>query len=126
MTLSVGARVGGDVSGRQVTIACVLRHNVQATQSIHLLATAEIYGDITAPRITVEDGAVLEGHMRITRSSEAQAQPAQSASDRRATQSPMRQIAAALAPEAAPTAPLPRVIPELPELGRRVATRRRA
>jgi cytoskeletal protein CcmA (bactofilin family) len=121
VVLSAGAQVGGDVRGREVTIGCVLRHDVHATHAVHLLSTAEVYGLITAPRITVDDGAVLEGQIKITRAAPTQV-PAQSQSnERRAPESRMRQIAAAAA---APSGP--RAIPELPMLGRRVATRRKA
>jgi cytoskeletal protein CcmA (bactofilin family) len=112
-----GAQVGGDVWGREVTIAGVLRQNVHATSAVHLLATAEVYGDIVAPRITVEDGAVLEGNVKITRTAPAQL------TERRAASSPMRQP---LKPAIVTAAVAARAIPELPALGRRVAVRRKA
>ena len=117
VVVSAGAQVGGGVWGREVTIGCVLRHDVHATHAVHLLSSAEVYGQITAPRITVDDGAVLEGQVKITRVTPAQMNEQ---SERRAPESRMRQIAAAAAP------PGPRAIPELPALGRRVATRRKA
>jgi cytoskeletal protein CcmA (bactofilin family) len=112
--LSAGAQVGGDVRGREVTIGCVLNHDVHATQAVHLLASAEVYGQITAPRITVDDGAVLEGQVKITRVTPAR----EAVPERRGPESRMRQVAA---PQTGP-----RSIPELPMLGRRVATRRKA
>jgi cytoskeletal protein CcmA (bactofilin family) len=110
--VGAGAEVGGDVWGADVTIGCALRHGVHATRSVHLLSTAEVYGEIVAPRIVVDDGAILEGQVRITRAVPAQMKQ----EERRKDSSPMRQIAA----------PKERIIPELPALGRRVATRRRA
>src|SRR5437588_7339256 len=59
--LAAGAEVGGDVWGAEVTIGCALKHAVHATRSVRLLSTAEVLGDIVAPRIIVDDGAVLEG-----------------------------------------------------------------
>jgi cytoskeletal protein CcmA (bactofilin family) len=113
VALLAGAEIGGDVSGSEVTIGCVLKHNVRASQSVHLLATAEVYGEIRAPRIVVDDGAVLEGQVKITRAAP------EKKDERRKTDSPMRQIAAP------PPAPKERKIPELPALGKRVATRRK-
>src|SRR5262245_20459510 len=55
--LAAGAEVGGDVWGTEVTIGCSLGHNVHATRSVRLLASAEVQGDIVAPRIVVDDGA---------------------------------------------------------------------
>ena len=112
VALFAGAEIGGDVSGSEVTIGCVLKHNVRASQSVHLLATAEVYGEIRAPRIVVDDGAILEGQVKITRATPAK-------DERRKADSPMRQVAAP------PPAPRERTIPELPALGKRVATRRK-
>jgi cytoskeletal protein CcmA (bactofilin family) len=114
VTLAAGAQVGGDVWGAEVTIGCALKHNVHATRSVRLLSSAEVLGDIVAPRIVVDDGAVLEGKVKITR-----VVPPQMKEERRKDSSPMRQIAA-------PPPPKERKIPELPALGRRVATRRKA
>ena len=116
VTLAAGAQVGGDVWGAEVTIGCALKHNVHATRSVRLLPSAEVLGDIVAPRIVVDDGAVLEGKVKITRVAAPQVQVKE---ERRKDSSPMRQIAA-------PVAPKDRKIPELPALGRRVATRRKA
>jgi cytoskeletal protein CcmA (bactofilin family) len=106
--LAAGAVVSGEVFGAEVTIGCALRHAVHASRSVRLLSTAEVYGDITAPRIVVDDGAVLEGKVKITRVDKKE--------ERRKENSPMRQI----------VAPGERSIPELPALGRRAATRRKA
>jgi cytoskeletal protein CcmA (bactofilin family) len=112
VVLCAGAQIGGDISGSEVTIGCVLQHNVRASHSVHLLSTAEVYGEIRAPRIVVDDGAILEGQVKITRAAEAK-------EERRKADSPMRQVAAAAPP------PKERKIPELPALGKRVATRRK-
>jgi cytoskeletal protein CcmA (bactofilin family) len=114
--LAAGAVVSGDVTGAEVTIGCALRHAVHASRSVHLLSTAEVYGDVTAPRIVIDDGAVLEGNVKITRLEKKA--PAEKTEERRKDNSPMRQIAA--------PAPRERRIPELPALGRRTATRRKA
>ena len=56
--------MGGTSGGGEVTVGCVLAPQpCNATGAVHLLATAEVYGDIVAPRITVDDGAVLEGQV---------------------------------------------------------------
>jgi cytoskeletal protein CcmA (bactofilin family) len=126
--LAQGAEVHGDVWGHEVTIGCVLKHKVQANFAVHLLATAEVYGDVTAPRITVEDGAVLEGQVKITRQAPAQQKEQARADDRRSSGSPMRQTPppARAATKATAAPPARREIPQLPVLGRRAATRRKA
>jgi cytoskeletal protein CcmA (bactofilin family) len=119
VTLSAGAEVGGDVWGAEVTIGCALKHNVHATRSVRLLSSAEVLGDIVAPRIVVDDGAVLEGKVKITRA--VPPHMTEKKDERRKDNSPMRQIAAPSPPPKGE-----RKIPELPALGRRVATRRKA
>jgi cytoskeletal protein CcmA (bactofilin family) len=119
--IAAGATVNGDVRGREVVVGGVLRHNIQATQSVRLLATAEVYGDITTPRIAIDEGAVFEGSMRMK------------SPERRAANSPMRAAKPEPEPQPAPQpAPAPalaqatsREIPSLPALGRQTATRRK-
>jgi cytoskeletal protein CcmA (bactofilin family) len=113
VTIAAGSTVNGDVRGREVVIAGVLRHNVFATQSVRLLATAEVYGDIATPRIAIDEGAVFEGQIRMKAEAPSR--------DRRAADSPMRSNK----PEPAVAAPVAREIPSLPPLGRQTATRRK-
>src|SRR5262249_789034 len=63
--IKAGARVGGAVRGRDVTIAGELAHAVFATGVVRLLATAKLAGDIEAPRISIDEGAVFEGQVRM-------------------------------------------------------------
>ena len=112
VSLGAGSQVGGDVWGREVTIAGVLKHDVHASHAVHLLSTAEVYGQIVAPRITVDDGAVLEGQVKITRAIPAQLTEPTIKDERRATRSPMRQIAASPPPPPAPVPAGPRQIPD--------------
>ena len=67
VTIAAGARVGGEVRGRDVIIGGALHHPVHAAATIRLLATAEVYGDLHAPRIAIDDGAVCEGALHMGR-----------------------------------------------------------
>jgi cytoskeletal protein CcmA (bactofilin family) len=131
VTLAAGSTVNGEVRGQRVVVAGTLRHSVYATHSVRLAATAELYGDLHAPRFSVDEGAVFEGQVRM-RAAAPTVQP-----ERRAPDSPMR-VAAAASPVAAPVAAAPavvvaaaappapaeRAIPELPMLGKRKLVRR--
>src|SRR5262249_21076222 len=67
VTIARGARVEGPVHGRDVVVGGTLRHPVIAAASARMLQTAEVYADITAPRIAMDEGAVFEGQMRMGR-----------------------------------------------------------
>jgi cytoskeletal protein CcmA (bactofilin family) len=73
VTIKLGARVGGEVRGRDVTIAGELSHPVYATSIVRLAATAKLTGDIEAPRISIDEGAVFEGQVRMRKPSAAPA-----------------------------------------------------
>jgi cytoskeletal protein CcmA (bactofilin family) len=76
VTIKVGARVNGEVRGRDVTVAGELSHAVFATGVVRLMATAKLTGDIEAPRISIDEGATFEGRVRMTKPGAQKAQPA--------------------------------------------------
>lgn len=65
-TLGLGqnARVGASVSVDELIVAGDLEGNVVARDRIELRSTARVRGNLTAPRILLEDGCVLQGHCR--------------------------------------------------------------
>ncbi len=65
LTLGRRARVEGEIHARDVRIAGVLHRSVSAAGVIHLLATAEVRGDLAAARVIIDDGAVFEGQVRL-------------------------------------------------------------
>ncbi len=99
LTLGPRARIDGEISARDVRIAGRLQRGVRASGVIHLLATAEVYGDLEAARVVIDDGALFEGQVRLRR-------------DVPRAEGPAR-----------PAAPA-RVVPELSSPGRRRVQRR--
>lgn len=65
VTIAAGAKIGGDVRGRDVVVAGELSHSVIASAVVRLTATARVTGDIEAPRIAIDEGAVFEGSIRM-------------------------------------------------------------
>ena len=65
VTIAAGARIGGEVRGRDVIVGGELGHPVYATGTVRLLATAVLTGDIEAPRIAIDEGAVFDGQVRM-------------------------------------------------------------
>jgi len=64
LTVGVGGSVAGDVSGRIVTIKGTVRGNVRGTESVVVMPGATVTGDITAPRVTVIEGAQIAGALK--------------------------------------------------------------
>lgn len=105
VTIAAGARIGGPVRGRDVIVGGELAHAVLATGTVRLLASAVLTGDIEAPRVAIDEGAVFDGQIR------------------------MRQKKAVGLPPSAVGAPSPsaaqtRTIPELASVGRKTLVRK--
>jgi cytoskeletal protein CcmA (bactofilin family) len=73
VVIAAGARVRGEVRGRDVIVGGKLEHPVHATGTIRLLATAEVRADLIAPRIAIDEGAQFEGQVKMTRPAAATA-----------------------------------------------------
>ncbi len=112
VTISAGARVGGEVRGRDVVIGGVLTHNVFATATVRLLATAELRADIQAARVAIDEGALLEGQVRMTRTPSS------------VNVNVNAHVNANANVSVRPTTPTLREIPSLPPVGKRKLVRR--
>ncbi len=67
LTLGRHATVTGELVAHDVRIAGKLLRSVRAQGIIHLLATAEVRGDLDAGRVVIDDGALFEGQVRLRR-----------------------------------------------------------
>lgn len=63
--------VTADVSGRVVTVEGHVEGNLRASERVILRKTAHVEGDITCPRVTLEDGAYFRGGVEMTDTSGA-------------------------------------------------------
>jgi cytoskeletal protein CcmA (bactofilin family) len=61
VTVGKEGRVKADISGRMVTVEGEVEGNLNADEQIILRGSAKVQGDITAPRVVLEDGAVFRG-----------------------------------------------------------------
>lgn len=110
VTIAAGARIAGEVRGRDVTIAGELDHPVFATGVVRLLASARLTGDIEAPRIAIDEGATFEGQVRMKK---------------KAVSSPLSAVSpAAPVTTSAPRPPAAREIPQLATPGRKPLIRK--
>ena len=63
-------RVEATVNAGTVVIGGVLRGNVKAAEKIVVLSTGMVIGNLSAPRLLVEDGVLLNGNCSVTDNSE--------------------------------------------------------
>jgi len=54
-----------NISAKSVTIGGVLIGNINSEEKIHLLKSARVLGDLTAPIVQLEEGAVVHGQIYL-------------------------------------------------------------
>jgi cytoskeletal protein CcmA (bactofilin family) len=68
-TMIVGEKavIEADISVHTVTVSGEVKGNVNASHRIQLCPTARVFGDLHAPEVLVDAGAVLDGRCTIKR-----------------------------------------------------------
>ena len=61
LNIDAKARADADVKAANVYVHGILIGNTSAQNTIHLTETAQVIGDLVAPRIIVDDGARIRG-----------------------------------------------------------------
>jgi cytoskeletal protein CcmA (bactofilin family) len=61
ITISEGATLKAEVDGRKIIVLGKIEGNVKASESIELVSSAQVFGDITTDKISIEEGAVFTG-----------------------------------------------------------------
>ena len=56
------ARIRGNVKAKSVIVGGIVLGNIEASQSIIVLATSAVIGDIVSHKIQVEQNAIIHGH----------------------------------------------------------------
>ena len=59
-------QVKTDIVARSVTIAGTLIGNITASEEVNLAQTGKVLGDISTPKLVVEQGVITEGKVTIT------------------------------------------------------------
>jgi cytoskeletal protein CcmA (bactofilin family) len=72
LTIGVEGRVRASVTARDVVIAGKVQGEIRAAESVRLLETAVVLGDITARRFAMEENAVLRGNVEPGRAAESE------------------------------------------------------
>ncbi len=62
ITIGESAVATAQIRAESIVVSGKVKGDITATDRIELRATAKVIGDITAPKVIVHEGAVLEGH----------------------------------------------------------------
>ncbi|MCL1993672.1 MAG: polymer-forming cytoskeletal protein [Spirochaetes bacterium] len=65
------ARMKGDLSGTAITVGGVVFGNIIAEESLVLLSTGLVLGDIITRRIQVDDGSIIHGRISVCHDEES-------------------------------------------------------
>lgn len=68
VTVGPEGAVKADISGRVVTVEGSVEGDIRADEQVVLRSTARVQGDISAPRVMLEDGAHFVGGVDMTES----------------------------------------------------------
>lgn len=68
VTIAPRARIDGNIVARSVQVHGELRGDITADRSVEVGETGSVVGKVITPRMSVSEGAVLNGPIEITRS----------------------------------------------------------
>lgn len=70
LTVGRHAQVHADIRAGEVEIHGRVSGSVEATRRIEVFSTGKVRGDLAAPTLVIEEGAVLDGRSRMTEARE--------------------------------------------------------
>jgi cytoskeletal protein CcmA (bactofilin family) len=59
-------KVKTDIFARRVVVGGTVIGNIEAEEEVTLLSTGRVFGNITAPRVSIEEGVVVKGEISIS------------------------------------------------------------
>ncbi|MDH4184494.1 MAG: polymer-forming cytoskeletal protein [Nitrospinota bacterium] len=71
------SKVKAEINVGTLLVQGVLTGDVVASKRIHITSTGKLYGNIATPALNVEDGAVMQGGIKMLSGDEPKAKPAQ-------------------------------------------------
>ena len=75
LTVGANGSVKAEISAKAVVVVGRVTGNVRGTERIEIQATGVVEGDVSAPRLVVAEGAVLNGSIQMTAGDTAAARP---------------------------------------------------
>lgn len=67
LTVGPTGRINADIEARNVTVRGRVTGNIVCLERMRLCNTGSIDGDVKAPRILIEDGAVVRGRIEVAK-----------------------------------------------------------
>jgi len=64
LTIGQAAEIKADIIGENITIGGSIKGNIKATEIIRLLSTAQVVGNVEAPKVSIDEGAIFNGKCR--------------------------------------------------------------
>lgn len=65
LTIGENAKVRASIHGDKIVVAGKVKGDIKATQSLSLIAPATVEGNLTTPRLSITEGAILEGQVSM-------------------------------------------------------------
>lgn len=66
LTIGVTAQITAEVSAKSVQVVGKITGNVTATERVEVHSNGEVKGDIKAPKLLIQEGAVINGGIQMT------------------------------------------------------------
>jgi len=79
LTVGESGRIEAEVKAKSVLVLGRVAGNVEASERVEIQASGIVEGDVRAPRLLVQEGAVVNGTIEMTKAGEAGKRPASSA-----------------------------------------------
>ncbi len=58
-------KVKTDIYAKRVTVAGIVIGNIDAEEEVKLLSTGKVLGNVTAPKVYIENGVMIKGEVKI-------------------------------------------------------------
>ena len=65
LTIGENAKIRANIHGDRIVVAGKIKGDITATQGLSLIAPAVVEGNITTPRLSITEGAILEGQVAM-------------------------------------------------------------
>ncbi len=75
LTVGPNGEVKGEISAKQCTIVGIVKGNVSALERIEVADTGRVEGDLSSPRLLIQEGAQVNGSISMQPAGEVKAQP---------------------------------------------------
>ena len=67
VTVGANGRIKANIFGRSVTVEGEVEGDLHAEEQIAIRKSARVHGNVSAPRVTIEDGAMFKGSIEMER-----------------------------------------------------------